>query len=321
MPAREQSAGSGGSALAPTSRRTFLVGACSVGGLGLAAGPATGDGTAVTVATSPAQREAAREAVDTLEDARPDASVSLDVVETSTGLDRFAEGAVDVLAGSRPMLPDERSLAAERGVEYVRREVPTATAVLRQPGSTWLHPLRPRRLAETWADDGVVETWAEVTTHTTDRGATRRPAANGPSPAPATDGDSGAGPASSGATPVPGGTVLVRGPRASQYASGFGGVAYYEPEVDWLRDSAGSADADSTSADAEFTAADADATPDDVAATSATPVVRLGYLYAAESSLRHDAVAEVVRTYVHRSVERVGNLAYYAEPIEAIRDR
>lgn len=277
-----------------TSRRTFLELAGSFGVLGLAGSAATGERQRgdVSIGASPALGDAVRGAADRFRGAAPDADVSIEDVPTTEGLDRVGAGEIDGLVAARPLLPAERARATEhRGVE--RRELPVATATLQRPESSWLDPLRPDELVARWSGDGPVETWAEVAPASTDRGETRRAASAGR----VTDFES---PTTADATiqPADCSTPLVRGVRAPQYASGFGGVAYYEPDADWLE------------ADALGTAGPA--AGDD--ATVATPVVRLGYLHAAETSLRREAVADFVRTLAGLSRERVGDLTYYADP-------
>lgn len=283
MTQRETLSGSGGDA--STSRRAFLVMAGSAASVGLAAAPASGTDPegAVTMDVTPPQRGAARAAVDRLRSARSSTGVPVRMTETAAGPRRFTAGDVDVLAGGRPLLPAERSRAAENGVDYERRELPTATAALRHPESSWVDCLSPNRLAETWAGDGSAETWAEVAPGTVTDALTRRP----PSEASAAGAES-----SERTDPTPDGPVLVRGVRSHQYASGFGGLGYYEPEGDLLGDRDGDAD-------------------------SHTPLVRLTYLYVDRESVERREVKDLVRAYARQSAERVGDRPYFEDPIGA----
>lgn len=272
-----------------TSRRTFLAAAGATAGAGLVTGSAVegdGRGGAVAIDASPSQRGAAGDALDGLRARHPAADVSLSTAETTGALRRFTEGEVDVVAASRPMLPDERARAGENGVAFDGREIPTDRAALLAPG-TWCECLRPNRLADAWGGDGAVETWAEVTS--TGAAAGGAVTSHGPSEESErrdhrTD-------------PVPDGTVLVRGAREFQYAAGSGGVGYYEFDGD---------DVASTAAAAEN---DAD---------SPTSLVRLAFLYVDRDSLSKRPVEEFLRAYSRRSARRVGGVSYFANPIDGV---
>ncbi|SDQ06211.1 ABC-type phosphate transport system, substrate-binding protein [Halopelagius longus] len=261
-------------------------------GAGLVTGSAVneGRGGTVTVRASPSQRGAAGAALDGLLNRNPSADVSLGVAETTEALRRFAEGEADVVAGSRPILPDERARAGENGVAFEGREIPTDRMALLPPGA-WCDCLRPNRLAEAWGGDGPVETWAEVARGGA-AGAADAVTAHRPSDGQTAGeraGRSGAASASSD------GTVLVRGVREFQYAAGSGGVGYYAPGRDAL------AAPDAAERDGE-----------------STPLVRLGFLYANRESLRRRPVEEYLRTYARQSARRVGGVPYFANPIDGV---
>ncbi|WP_224270012.1 substrate-binding domain-containing protein [Haloprofundus salinisoli] len=273
---------------APTSRRGFLVLAGVTAGVGLPAGTAGGSESdrrsrQLVVAASPAQRETARDAVARFRESDPSVGVSFRVAETTEGFRRFAAGDADVLAASRPILPAERTRVVENGVAYANREIPTNRMVLHQPESTWCECLSPGRIAEAWSGDGPVETWAE---------AAPEDAAGSVTFGPEYDSDENGG-SRRRAPPTPDGTMLVRGVREFQYASGFGGVGYYESDSEHL--------------------ASASAASDDAA--SETPLVRLSFLYVDRDSLEELAAEELIRAYSRRSAERVGRTTYYENPI------
>lgn len=292
MIARDDRSGSADSRTGQTSRRAFLTTGAATS-ICLSAGPTGGKRRAgsereLTVDVSPAQEDAARDVVDRFLDAESDATVSLRITETTAGLRRFTAGITDVLVGSRPVLPAERSRAVENDVAVDCREVPTAKAALRHPESSWVDCLSPTRLADIWAGDGAVDTWAE--------GARRATVEAGSRHAP-----SGAAPDRTVPTERPGTemrptqdeSVLVRGVRAYQYASGAGGVGYYQPNDDWLVRPATAIEADTD---------------------SYTPLVRLGYLSVDRESAAR-AATDFVRAYVRRGERLVGNVPYFADPI------
>lgn len=290
MPSRESPSGSDDGRRVSASRRTFLALTGSAAGAGLSAVPASGrsgGGDPVTVVVSPAEGDAARDAVDRLRETRPTATVSLRVAETTEGLRRFTAGDADVLSGSRPILPAERSLAVENAVDYERGELPTATAALRRPESSWVDCLPPTRLAERWADDGPTETWAEVAPPGVTNGVTRPRPPGDVTPHAARERRQ------RRASPPPERTALVRGVRASQYASGFGGVGYYEPRGDWIDRSVRSVDRD---------------------VERYTPLVRLAFAYVNRESFDRRPVREFVRAYARSSADRVGDVPYFGDP-------
>lgn len=259
-------------------------------GAGLVTGSAVeGDGRAgaVAIEASPSQRGAAREALDGLRNRHPAADVSLGIAETTGALRRFAEGEVDVLAASRPILPEERARAGENGVAFAGREIPTDRMALLPPG-VWCECLRPNRLAEAWGGGGTVETWAEAAS----AGAASAAGAvtsHGPSEANERRDHQ--------TNPAPDGTVLVRGVREFQYAAGSGGVGYYEFDSDDIASAAAAAESD---------------------AESPTSLVRLAFLYANRDSLSKRPVEEFLRTYSRRSARRVGGVSYFANPIDGV---
>lgn len=259
-----------------TSRRTFLQLAAGSAGVGLGTASATAtsrrSGEDVRVAVSPELSALASAAADSTSDGSPAGDVSLDVAETTAGADRLAAGDLDVLVGSRPLLPGERSRVADTVGPVERRDLPTAVAALRQPASVWLDCLSPASVAETWAGAGGVETWAEVTSG---------PAVGDVRSARRSERPSGQSPA---------GPVLVRGVRAHQYAEGYGGLGYYQPDADWLV---------------------GDPTPDD----AATPLVRLASVYAPSEARDHGPVAAVVRALARRSEALVGDVRYRSSPL------
>lgn len=222
MTDRESAAGPGDDGRASTSRRTFLRLAGSTAGVGLSATGASAavarSGDEVRVVASEAQGETARDAAAALRETRSVADVSVRTEGASAAVDRFAAGTTDALVAGRPLLPAERSRAAENDVDPRRRDFPTAVAALRHPESSWVDPLSPADLAVTWRRDGPVETWAEVRPGSSIGGTARSAGGVGR------------------ARPARDGTVLVRGVRSHQYAVGHGGLGYYEPAEDWLVD-------------------------------------------------------------------------------------
>lgn len=258
---------------AATSRRTFLVLAGSTAGAGLTAGGAVGSpgssGGDGAVAASPPHGDVAHDAVDSARDERPAAAVAVETDPTTAAARAFTAGDVDALVASRPLLPDERERAAANAVDYERHELATAVATLRHPTSTWVDCLPTASLAETWGSDGVVETWAEA--ETDGGGADAATNAGGATAEPASDG-----------------AAIIRGVRAYQYADGYGGLGYYEPEDDWLAAGTGGGD------------------------DSQTPLVRLAYLYVDRGALGTAGIAGFVREFAARSDDRVGDVRYAA---------
>lgn len=259
-----------------STRRTILRTAGATLGVGLTAGEvaATPSAPPSSVVVSPAHGEVVEAALERVPaDAR--ASLTVETMETTTGFRRFTEGAADVLVGSRPILAAERSTALDNGVEYEVSEVPTATTTLYAPTTAWTSCLRPAKIAEIWGSDGPIETWAEITP--VDRGSHRlvdSPGQVGSDSGPALHDEAAA---------------LVRGVRSFQYATGFGGLAYYEPAESWFRDEAATAEP--------------------------TGLVRLSYLYGEETALDRQPVAAFLDAYARRNVEAVGEVSYFPEPL------
>lgn len=229
-----------------------------------------------TIGVSPRQRDAVAGTLDRLEEP-VDGALSIETIGTSAGFRAFADGEVDLLVGSRPILAGERARALENDVAYETREVATSLATLDPPATSWCECLRPARLAAKWSNDAEVATWAEV------------PSADGAS---ITDSAARAGGDQAVATHDTGvESTLVRGVRSHQYAAGAGGVGYYEPDTDWI-----------------------DARAETVGAGS-TALVKLSYLYGDRSVLDRSALVAFLDAYGQESAERVGDVTYYVDPL------
>lgn len=288
MTARETTSEADDERGVPASRRSFLQLAGSVAGVGLAVAPTSADSgggadAEVRIAASPSHLGTVRDVVQTIRQDHDGADLAARNVETTAGLERLATGAADVVVGSRPMLPAERSRVGDNGVDFERREVPTATGTLRQPAASWVDCLRSDGLVERWTTDGPVETWAEVPPPSATAAVTRTEAVEEAAVTAVSD-----TPGAHAGQRVDG-DVVVRGVRPAQYASGFGGVGYYEPDSDWL-------------------------TASERVDDSGTSLVRLAYLYVDRDSLQRTPVEEFVTTYTSRSVARVGTVSYFAHP-------
>lgn len=243
--------------LGSASRRGFLLTAGTGTAVGLSSASAGARGgagrtgalsVAATGALCPTLRRAARR----FRRERSDARVSVASADASDGLRRFAAGDVDVLAAGRPLLPAEAERVRAAGVEYAGGEFAVEVAALLHPAPVWYEPMATERLVERWTDAPNAETWAEVAPEGPDAAELQRAAR---------DGELAAG------RPSSGGVHLVRGIRAHQYALGYGGVGYYEPDAAHV---ASIAEADGT--------------------VAATPLVRLAFVYVDCGSLRRGEV-------------------------------
>lgn len=262
------------------SRRTVLRLAGATAGMGVLAGRAAGETDSAaepaTIGVSPGQRAAVAGTLDRLEDRRT-GTLTIETIGTTGGFRAFANGEIDLLIGSRPILAGERSRVLANDVAYETREIATSLATLDPPAASWCDCLRPARLAATWSSDDAVETWAEVSD------------ADGSSISDAVGRAAGDQAVRSSNGDVE--STLVRGVRSHQYAAGAGGVGYYEPDEDWI------------------------APPAETADTGSTALVRLSYLYADRSDLDRSDLGAFLDAYRQLSAERFGNVPYYADPL------
>lgn len=264
------------------SRRNLLV-ATATGAAGLAAVPTgvggsrTGSKVAAGVVVDGAEshRELSAGVAGRVRRDHPDADLTVRGSGTAEGFRRFAAGDVDAHVASRPMLPAERDRAADRGVAYERVELALGGATLAYSGNEWYECLRDHEVADRWAGDGEVATYAEVAERAADAEA-RKQTLDSDRAAVAPDDDA---------------TVLVRGTRAFQYERGFGGVAYYEPDVAGVR-SRGDGGRDADGAE----------------------LLRLAYLYLNRTSLERPAVESFRRAYLDRTARLTGDVTYFADP-------
>lgn len=242
------------------SRRAFVIGA----------GTAVTASTMGTAAGDDGDRsltvEAASPYVPTIEELanafeREAAGVPVEVTQAGARpTERVLEGPADVFISGNPLSTGE---TADTGL---RRGIAVhGWATLATRSDDWRESLRAGSLNERMADEMPVETWSEsdwASVEHLDSG----------------DGESSdeqcAGLVDEGGEK----TALVRGTRAYQYARGQGGVGYYEVD------------------------------PDDVGAPSnartrgdgVVPLVRLGHVYASESSLAHRPTGPFLRFYRQR---------------------
>lgn len=279
----------------PVSRRRFLLAAGTTAAVSLptmaASGTTTGE---LTIDGSPMQLGFARRVKEQVQRTHSSVSVSLSGSGTTAGLRRFAAGELDVVVGSRPILPAEHERATTNGIRYASREAAIDTIALVQSEQAWYECLSASQVAEQWAGDAEVETWAEIesdvtaTTATTDQSAGKATTRAPPGSKPRIH-------RSSLEQDRP---ILVRGVRAYQYATGFGGLGYYEPNTDDLTRLS------STASQPAY-----------------TPLVRLMFLYATQTALQQPAVTEFIGTYSSLSDETANEMSYFKDPYRTKRAR
>ena len=227
--------------------------------------------TSVDIAATEPYRAAVRDVVRAFEDA--DVGVRLRMTERAT-----LDGA-DVHVSGRP-----RGSIDSGGP--VRGAAIHGLAALSHAEREWRESLRTRELDERWAGDAPVETWFESDWERaasigraggTDETSTRETNTDGEASA-RTDRDTGAV-----------SRTLIRGNRSYQYASGFGGVGYYEVARDAV---------EAISPDPGAGRGPSDrATRPERAAKSRTPIVRVGYVRVDGESIGREGVRTFLRFY------------------------
>ena len=167
------------------------------------------------------------------------------------------EAAHDVRVSGRPEPTGDRLAPVGAVVD--------GAAALSTPDGTWREVLTRTDVRRRWADDAPVETWSETV-----------PGGADPAGPPGVE--------RSGQAP----STLVRGPRAYQYATGRGGVGYYEVDGDAV---AGTG------------------TDDD-----ATPVVRVGYVHADRAAREDGRAVGFLERYRERTPPGVDAATAFLDP-------
>lgn len=232
---------------------------------------ADGGGRSVEFEATVPYLRSVRDSARAFERSDADTDVRVRAAERET-LDRVRDGGVDVHVSGRP---PESAEPRRDGEELVGARLVDSRSVLEHPSGTWRECLRGRELRERWTSDEPVETWVEADGRGT-------PTVDGPETSSTVEDVSGAG----GSIDVGDDgdrTTLIRGTRPYQYASGYGGVGYYEVERDAVgpeRSGRG--------------------------AGTAVPVVRLGYLHGTREAVERDGVRAFLRFHERRSATGSG---------------
>lgn len=193
------------------------------------------------------------------------ATASVNEADAATGFERLAAGETDVLHASRPMLPEEARAAAANGVGYDAIESAVdGIALLARSERGWRSPLGEDLLDRRLRENSDVQVWSELADPDAGVGAATTRAIDG-------DGGRAADLPSSG-------SLLVRGVRAEQYATGFGGLGYYDASATELTPVDGSDER-----------------------RSYTPLARLRYTYVRDGAIPDGTVRTALRSSTSRA--------------------
>jgi phosphate transport system substrate-binding protein len=170
--------------------------------------------------------------------AHPGVRVTVSESGTGGGFSKFLRGETDINDASRPITPEERDAADERGIAFI--ELPVGydgIAVVAHPDVDWVECLTVDELRRIWQPNSDVDTWRDVRSTFPDRSIELY----GPGTASGTYdyfteaivGRSGA--SRTDFTASEDDNVLVQGVRGTPGALGYFGFAYYENNADDLR--------------------------------------------------------------------------------------
>lgn len=218
-----------------------------------------------------------------------DVTLSVSEADTATGFERFVAGETDILHATRPVLPEEARAAATNGVEYEALESAVdGVALLAESESGWRSYLSDGELARRLRDGSEVQVWSELV----------EPGAGPALVSPAAV--DGTGDGVEGDLPPSVSSVVVRGVRADQYATGFGGLAHYD------------------AATGELEPVDGDGSG------TYLPLARVRYTYAEKTALRDVNVRSALRSATSRRGAAFADLVPYVDPadrVEAVGER
>lgn len=168
----------------------------------------------------------------------PEARVNVGQSGTGGGFSKFLRRETDINDASRPIKPEEISLAEQNGVEYI--ELPVAydgIAVVVNPSNDWVDCLTVEELRSIWEPGSQVNSWSDIRPDFPNRPINLY--------GPGTDsgtydyfteaivGEEGASRAEFTASEDD--NVLVQGIQGDPNALGFFGLAYYENNSDRLK--------------------------------------------------------------------------------------
>lgn len=192
------------------------------------------------------------------------ATASVNEADAATGFERLAAGETDVLHASRPMLPEEARAAAANGVGYDAIESAVdGIALLARSERGWRSPLGEGLLDRRLRENSDVQVWSELADPDAGVGAVTTRAIDGGRAADIPPSES---------------PLLVRGVRAEQYATGFGGLGYYDAPATELAPVDGSDER-----------------------RSYTPLARLRYTYVRDGAIPDGTVRTALRSSTSRA--------------------
>jgi phosphate transport system substrate-binding protein len=166
------------------------------------------------------------------------ARVNVGVSGTGGGFAKFLRGETAINDASRPISPEEKEKAKEKGIEYI--EIPVAydgLAVVVNPENDWVSCLTAGELETLWAPESKVNKWSQLRDEFPDQPIDLY----GPGTASGTYdyfteaivGESGA--SRSDFTASEDDNVLVQGIEGTKNALGYFGLAYYEENAKDLK--------------------------------------------------------------------------------------
>ncbi len=166
------------------------------------------------------------------------ARVNVGVSGTGGGFAKFLRGETAINDASRPISPDEKKKAKEKGIEYI--EIPVAydgLAVIAHPSNDWADCLTVSELKKIWEPESKIDNWNQIRSEFPDK----ELELYGPGTASGTYdyfteaivGESGA--SRSDFTASEDDNVLAQGIKGTKNALGYFGLAYYEENSDELK--------------------------------------------------------------------------------------
>ncbi len=89
--------------------------------------------------------------------------VTVGIIGTGGGFERFCVGETDISNASRPIDEDEAAICEENGIEYVELQVAIdALTNIVNSENDWATCLTVEQLAKIWGPDSEIENWSEV---------------------------------------------------------------------------------------------------------------------------------------------------------------
>lgn len=237
---------------------------------------------------------------------QPDVRVTAGSSGSGAGFKKFGRGETDISDASRQIMPEEKQLCKENGIEYKELTVALdGISIVVNPKNDWMKSVTPEELKKIWSPDSKVQKWSDIRDGWPDK----EIHLFGPNTSHGTYdffteaimGEAGA--SRSDYNAVSDYNVAVQGISTDKYALGYFGLAYYEENQSKLK----LIGVDSGNGPV-------DPSLESVKSGTYKPLSRSLYIYVAKSAAKKPEVQDFVEFYLDNAGELSKSVGYVPLP-------